>query len=73
MDKAVDRIIYAIKHNQKIMIFGDYDADGVTSTYALYDFFRVFLKYNIISIQLPHRIEDGYGIKSYHLDEMKSK
>lgn len=55
------------------MIFGDYDADGVTSSYVMYDFFRVFLQYNNISVQLPHRVEDGYGIKSYHLDQMKEK
>jgi len=73
MDKAVERILYAIEHNQKIMIFGDYDADGVTSSYVMYDFFRTFLKYKHISVQLPHRVEDGYGIKSYHLDQMKEK
>jgi single-stranded-DNA-specific exonuclease len=73
MDKAVERIIYAITNNQNIMVFGDYDADGVTSSYVMYDFFRTFLKYNKISVQLPHRVEDGYGIKSYHLDQMKEK
>jgi single-stranded-DNA-specific exonuclease len=73
MDKAVERIIYAITNNQNIMVFGDYDADGVTSSYVMYDFFRTFLKYNKISVQLPHRVEDGYGVKSYHLDQMKEK
>lgn len=55
------------------MIFGDYDADGVTSSYVLYDFFRTFVKFDTISVQLPHRLEDGYGIKSYHLDQIKAK
>ncbi len=73
MDKAVARILHAIRANQKIMIFGDYDADGVTSSYVLYDFFRTFVRYSDISVQLPHRLEDGYGIKSYHLDQMKAK
>ncbi len=73
MDKAVVRIIQAIGRSEKIMIFWDYDADGVTSSYVLYDFFKSFLQYDFISIQLPHRIEDGYGIKSYHLDQIKAK
>lgn len=73
MDKAVARILHAIHAWQKVMIFGDYDADGVTSSYVLYDFFRTFVKFDTISVQLPHRLEDGYGIKSYHLDQIKAK
>jgi single-stranded-DNA-specific exonuclease len=73
MDKAVVRIIHAIQNKEKIMIFWDYDADGVTSTYVLFDFFRTFIKFDTISVQLPHRLEDGYGIKSYHLDQIKEK
>lgn len=71
IDKAVDRIIEAMKNQEKIMIFGDYDVDGIMSSYALYTFFRKYLNYHNISIQLPHRKRDGYGIKSYHLDEIK--
>lgn len=73
MDKGVARILHAIRTAQKIMVFGDYDADGVTSSYILYDFFRTFVRYDNISVQLPHRLEDGYGIKNYHLDQMKAK
>jgi single-stranded-DNA-specific exonuclease len=58
IDKAVKRILQAVGRSEKIMIFGDYDADGVTSSYVLYDFFKSFLQYDFISIQLPHRVED---------------
>lgn len=68
--KAVDRIIQAINNKEKIMIFGDYDVDGVSSSYIMYVFFKKFLHYPDISIRLPHRLHDGYGIKSYHLDEI---
>ncbi len=71
MDKAVERIIKAITDNEKIMIFGDYDVDGIMSSYILYTFITKFLGYKNISIRLPHRTKDGYGIKSKHIDEVK--
>ncbi|MCK9467210.1 MAG: single-stranded-DNA-specific exonuclease RecJ [Candidatus Absconditabacterales bacterium] len=73
MSKAVDRIILALKNNEKIMIFGDYDVDGITSSFILFKFFTKFLKYRNISIMYPDRIEEGYGIKNLHLDEIKKK
>ncbi len=73
MEKAVDRIIQAIKNKEKIMIFWDYDVDGITSSYILYEFLTKFLKYKNISIQYPDRIKEGYGIKKQHIDNMKEK
>ena len=73
MEKSVQRIIQAIKADEKIMIFWDYDVDGITSSYILYRFFIKFLNYKHISIQYPDRIEDGYGIKKKHIDDIKSK
>lgn len=73
MDKAVERIINAIKNKEKIMIFWDYDVDGVTSSYILYEFVTKFLKYKKISIQYPDRIKEGYGMKKLHIDDMKQK
>ncbi len=73
MEAAVERIIFAIKTKQKIMIFGDYDVDGVTSSYILYKFITKHLSYKNISIQYPDRIKEGYGIKKIHLDNMKAK
>lgn len=40
MDKAIDRITKAIKKSEKIVIYGDYDADGITSTTILKRFFK---------------------------------
>lgn len=72
IEKALDRIQRGIEKNEKIMIFGDYDVDGVSASYIMYVFFKKFLNYPHISIRLPHRLKDGYGIKSYHLDEIKA-
>jgi single-stranded-DNA-specific exonuclease len=60
MDKAVKRILEAIKKKEKIMVFGDYDVDGITSSYVLYKFFTKFLDYKNVSIQYPDRVKEGY-------------
>ncbi len=73
MEKAVNRIIQAMKNKEKIMIFWDYDVDGITSSYILYKFFVKFLKYDNISIQYPDRLLDGYGMKKKHIDDIKAK
>ena len=72
MDVAIERILTAMSRQENIMIFGDYDVDGVTSSWLVYTFFHTFLQYPHISIRLPNRLSDGYGIKNYHLDEIKS-
>lgn len=69
MDKAVARIKQAHEKKETVMIFGDYDVDGVTSTSILMHFFqKIGLK---ASYRLPDRVKDGYGMKTYFIDEMK--
>lgn len=72
MDKSISRIIKAIKNNERIVIFWDYDVDGVTATYVVFYFLYKFLNYKNVSIRLPSRT-DGYGIRWFHLDELKEK
>lgn len=71
MDSATKRVISAIENKEKIMIFGDYDADWISSSFVIYKFFTKFLNYKKISIRLPNRIKDGYWIKNHHIDEIK--
>lgn len=73
MEKAVDRIIKAMKNKEKIMIFWDYDVDGVTSSYVLYRFLTKYLNYKNVSIQYPDRLKEWYGLKKLHIDQMKEK
>ncbi len=68
---ASQRIIEAMERQEKIMIFGDYDVDGIVSSFTLYTFFRTLLNYPHISIRLPHRQNDGYGIQVKHIDMIK--
>lgn len=60
MREAVDRIKQAGQNNEKIRIYGDYDADGVSSTSLLVQLFRT-LAYNY-DFYIPHRAIEGYGL-----------
>ncbi|MBX9805547.1 MAG: single-stranded-DNA-specific exonuclease RecJ [Alphaproteobacteria bacterium] len=59
LDQAVDRVVAAIKADEKIAVFGDYDVDGGTSCALLHRYFA-FLKKDI-RIYIPDRIDEGYG------------
>ncbi|MCP3876464.1 MAG: single-stranded-DNA-specific exonuclease RecJ [Desulfobacteraceae bacterium] len=65
MEKAVERILVAIENKEKILIFGDFDADGVTST-ALITSFLEYCDANI-SWYIPHRIKEGYNLQTNHI------
>lgn len=58
--KAFDRIVLGIRQKERIMIYGDYDADGVMSTVILYKALK--LCGANISYYIPHREEEGYGL-----------
>ena len=73
MDVAVGRLVTAMQCKEKIMIFADYDVDGVTSSYMLYAFITKFVKYKHISIQYPDRLTDGYGLKTHHVEDIHNK
>lgn len=61
IEKAISLITESISLNEKIRIVGDYDVDGVTSTYVLLTVFEA-LNYPHISHYLPVREKDGYGL-----------
>ena len=60
MKEAVERIGLAIKSGEKILIYGDYDVDGVTATALLYLFFKEIGCE--VSYYIPNRLRDGYGL-----------
>lgn len=67
MAKAVDRIIKAIKQNERILIYGDYDVDGITAVSMLYLLLKQ-LGANVC-FYIPHRVQEGYGISTSGIDE----
>lgn len=59
-DRAVDRILRAIENKEKILIFGDYDVDGITSSALM---MHCLLPLGAdVNFFLPHRVRDGYGL-----------
>lgn len=67
MRRAVDRILVAIEKKEQIMIYGDYDADGVTSTAIVYEGLRVFGA--DMHWYLPERLTEGYGLNTKAMDQ----
>ena len=68
MEKAVDRIIEAINNQEKVMIFGDYDVDGITSVTVL----KKFLKERGLETgyYIPNRLEEGYGLNKEAVEKI---
>lgn len=67
MDVAVDRILNAIARKEKILIFGDYDVDGITATTLLLEFLHSVDA--DVSYYIPHRIAEGFGLKNNHISD----
>ncbi len=67
MDRAVQRLHTAIRNGEKILIFGDYDVDGITATTLLEEFLAGVGA--DVSHYIPHRRQEGYGFQVRHVTE----
>lgn len=72
MKAATKRIFTAIKKHHKIVIYGDYDIDGITASALLYDFFRS-IGVEKVEIYIPDRFEEGYGLNSEAIETIKAQ
>ncbi|MEG2198896.1 MAG: single-stranded-DNA-specific exonuclease RecJ [Anaerovorax sp.] len=71
MAEGVDLILSTIKCKEKICIYGDYDADGVTSTGLLLQFLKNLTEE--VSYYIPSRFDEGYGMNKGALDTIKGR
>lgn len=71
MDKAVERITTAVENGEKICVYGDYDADGVTSTSLLYSYLSDSLGADVM-FYIPTRTGEGYGMNKGAVDKIHS-
>ena len=71
MEKAVDRILKAMENKEKIVVYGDYDADGITSTTII----KRFMKDRGIDVgtYIPNRLDEGYGLNEEAIKEIASE
>ncbi len=70
MKAGISRLLKAIYDHEKIVIYGDYDADGITSVVILYKFIREITP--DVTYYIPDRIQEGYGLKNPAIDKFKS-
>ncbi len=68
MQKGVDRILKALERDENIVIFGDYDVDGITSTALMVHFFRRIE--HPVKFFVPNREKDGYGLRIDGVDQV---
>ncbi len=71
MEAAVDRLLIAREKNEPLVIFGDYDVDGVTSTALLIEVLSA-LGWKV-DFYLPHRLEEGYGLSQDGVENCQKK
>ena len=68
MEKAVDRILKALDEKQKILIYGDYDVDGITSITVLKNF--LLERGATVSEYIPNRLDEGYGLNKNAIEDI---
>ncbi len=66
MDKAVERLQIAIKNQEKVLVYGDYDVDGTTSVALVYSYLKNFYKH--LTYYIPDRYTEGYGVSYQGID-----
>jgi len=69
MDKAVARIVQAIDNEEKVVVYGDYDCDGIPGTAVLHDFFKKIGYQEKMTYYIPHRHTEGYGLNTDAIDQ----
>jgi single-stranded-DNA-specific exonuclease len=68
LSRAAQRIAQAIRDQQKIVIYGDYDVDGITATAILWH--AITLLGAAPQVYIPHRIDEGYGVNADALNQL---
>ncbi|HBM46214.1 MAG: Single-stranded-DNA-specific exonuclease RecJ [Parcubacteria group bacterium GW2011_GWF2_38_76] len=72
MMKATLRIISAINNKERIVIYGDYDCDGIPASAILHNFFKK-IGFNNFEVYIPHRHNEGYGMNIGAVNELCSR
>ncbi len=71
MERAVERIARAIKEEERIIIYGDYDVDGITSTSLLVDYLRSLGAR--VDYYIPNRLKEGYGLNLAAIEKLSNE
>ncbi len=71
MKCGVERLLQAITNHERVMVYGDYDADGITAVVVLVKFLRHLME--TVQYYIPHRVEEGYGLNKKAIDRFKEE
>ncbi len=72
MEKARDRVIEGVKNKEHIVVFSDYDADGIPGAVVMADFFKR-INYENVSFYIPHRHDEGFGLNEEAVNEIEKR
>ncbi len=70
MQQAIDRIVQARDRQEQVLIWGDFDADGITATSVLWDGLRQFLAPALLSYYIPDRLKESHGLNLAGIDRL---
>lgn len=73
IDRAAERILGAVAARQPVVIYGDYDVDGITASAILYRTLKAIAPDALVSTYIPHRIDEGYGLNADALRTLASQ
>src|SRR5215472_6483849 len=71
LERAAERILASVSEGERIFVHGDYDVDGITSTFLLYSAIEELG--GRAEYRIPHRIRDGYGLTREAIDEARRR
>ncbi|MBL8158204.1 single-stranded-DNA-specific exonuclease RecJ [bacterium] len=72
MDRAVARILAAMRQGERIAVYGDFDCDGIPGSALLFDTFRK-IGYENVEVYIPHRDREGYGFHTAAIDALAER
>lgn len=70
LDSAAERILQALRRGEPLVIYGDYDVDGVTGTAILWHLLKTLAPDAPISTYVPHRLTEGYGLNAEAVESL---
>ncbi|MHC4422471.1 MAG: single-stranded-DNA-specific exonuclease RecJ [Planctomycetota bacterium] len=73
IDAAADRLVEAVRQDQSIVIYGDYDVDGIAGCAILYHVIKAVAPDARLETYVPHRLEEGYGLNTEALRQLRDQ
>jgi single-stranded-DNA-specific exonuclease len=72
IDRAAERLLEAARAGEPIVVYGDYDVDGITATAILFRMLRALEPGARVETYIPHRLDEGYGLNAAALEGLAS-